>query len=101
MPKHDGAIATKAVSVIVTVPVLLQSPLTDSNRRPPPYHGGALPTELRGQKPYFTRPGQAPRVASGRLTPEPFTTEDSAKRRRVTQRNRGPRVQIYPARRTV
>jgi hypothetical protein len=26
------------------------SPLTDSNRRPPPYHGGALPTELRGQK---------------------------------------------------
>src|SRR5207244_10717297 len=28
---------------------VLQSPLTDSNRRPPPYHGGALPTELRGQ----------------------------------------------------
>src|SRR5436190_4449947 len=28
---------------------LLQSPLTDSNRRPPPYHGGALPTELRGR----------------------------------------------------
>src|SRR5207253_2965565 len=27
----------------------LQSPLTDSNRRPPPYHGGALPTELRGR----------------------------------------------------
>src|SRR5207244_9605337 len=26
-----------------------RSPLTDSNRRPPPYHGGALPTELRGQ----------------------------------------------------
>src|SRR5437588_1779372 len=26
-----------------------ESPLTDSNRRPPPYHGGALPTELRGQ----------------------------------------------------
>jgi len=25
------------------------SPLTDSNRRPPPYHGGALPTELRGR----------------------------------------------------
>ena len=30
---------------------LLQSPLPDSNRRPPPYHGGALPTELRGQRP--------------------------------------------------
>src|SRR5512132_4723539 len=28
----------------------LSSPLTDSNRRPPPYHGGALPTELRGQE---------------------------------------------------
>ena len=28
---------------------LFGSPLTDSNRRPPPYHGGALPTELRGR----------------------------------------------------
>ena len=26
-----------------------KSPLTDSNRRPPPYHGGALPAELRGR----------------------------------------------------
>src|SRR6266487_1397688 len=26
-----------------------QSPLTESNRRPSPYHGDALPTELRGQ----------------------------------------------------
>ena len=25
------------------------SPRSDLNRRPPPYHGGALPTELRGQ----------------------------------------------------
>jgi hypothetical protein len=32
------------------------SPLPDSNRRPPPYHGGALPTELRGQ-PHHCRPG--------------------------------------------
>ena len=31
------------------------SPLTDSNRRPPPYHGGALPTELRGQVAQSTR----------------------------------------------
>jgi D-alanyl-D-alanine carboxypeptidase (penicillin-binding protein 5/6) len=30
-------------------PALPLSPLPDSNRRPPPYHGGALPTELRGQ----------------------------------------------------
>ena len=27
------------------------SPLTDSNRRPLPYHGSALPTELRGRSP--------------------------------------------------
>ena len=27
----------------------LQSPLTESNRRPSPYHGDALPTELRGR----------------------------------------------------
>ena len=31
---------------------LEQSPLTESNRRPSPYHGDALPTELRG--PVFT-----------------------------------------------
>src|SRR5207248_1439983 len=29
--------------------VFQTSPLTDSNRRPPPYHGAALPTEVRGQ----------------------------------------------------
>jgi hypothetical protein len=28
---------------------LTWSPLTESNRRPSPYHGDALPTELRGQ----------------------------------------------------
>src|SRR3954464_11577964 len=28
-----------------------QSPLTESNRRPSPYHGDALPTELRGHEP--------------------------------------------------
>src|SRR5215469_17109628 len=30
------------------------SPLTESNRRPSPYHGDALPTELRGRQ---RRPG--------------------------------------------
>jgi hypothetical protein len=29
---------------------LRKSPLTDSNRRPLPYHGSALPTELRGRE---------------------------------------------------
>ena len=28
-----------------------QSPFTESNRRPSPYHGDALPTELKGQRP--------------------------------------------------
>src|SRR4051812_23675260 len=27
-----------------------RSPLTESNRRPSPYHGDALPTELRGRR---------------------------------------------------
>src|SRR3954447_21732109 len=35
---------------------LLQSPLPDSNRRPPPYHGGALPTELRGRERAYCSP---------------------------------------------
>jgi hypothetical protein len=30
-------------------PLTYQSPLTESNRRPSPYHGDALPTELRGR----------------------------------------------------
>jgi hypothetical protein len=39
----------------VDLQALWLSPLTDSNRRPPPYHGGALPTELRGQRPQVSR----------------------------------------------
>src|SRR5262249_58157061 len=35
------------------------SPLTDSNRRPPPYHGGALPAELRGRaRGFYRRPAR-------------------------------------------
>ncbi len=43
---------------------IAESPLTDSNRRPPPYHGGALPTELRGRD-RDCSPGQ--RDAGGRI----------------------------------
>jgi hypothetical protein len=32
-----------------------QSPLTESNRRPSPYHGDALPTELRGRDRHMSR----------------------------------------------
>src|SRR5215218_8442636 len=42
-----------------------RSPLTDSNRRPPPYHGGALPTELRGRGTECS-PGSAEPVTGGR-----------------------------------
>src|SRR5580704_9292043 len=35
------------------------SPLTESNRRPSPYHGDALPTELRGRRRCAASPGQA------------------------------------------
>src|SRR4029077_2417694 len=36
------------------------SPLTDSNRRPLPYHGSALPTELRGRsRKRLAEPGRA------------------------------------------
>ena len=49
------------------------SPLTDSNRRPPPYHGGALPTELRGRGVTVAartavgrRRGRLPKGAGGR-----------------------------------
>ena len=41
----------------------LESPLTDSNRRPPPYHGGALPTELRGHGGQCTRALTVSRLA--------------------------------------
>src|SRR6516165_702818 len=37
---------------LVQIPQIMPltwSPLTESNRRPSPYHGDALPTELRGQ----------------------------------------------------
>src|SRR5213079_3038286 len=33
-------------------PTTAGSPESDSNRRPPPYHGGALPTELSGRRPH-------------------------------------------------
>jgi hypothetical protein len=36
------------------------SPLTESNRRPSPYHGDALPTELRGRKRSLMTASSAP-----------------------------------------
>ena len=55
-----------------------RSPLADSNRRPPPYHGGALPTELRGQVrgQLFTRPlWEHNRFGRSRKRPPPGTSQ--------------------------
>src|SRR5256714_11285470 len=43
------------------------SPLTESNRRPSPYHGDALPTELRGRAPAGYR-GPFDRSRAGTVT---------------------------------
>src|SRR3954467_15732352 len=40
-----------------------QSPLTESNRRPSPYHGDALPTELRGRRTGGRLPDAVERVS--------------------------------------
>jgi hypothetical protein len=40
---------SRAKTQTCNMQAICRSPLTDSNRRPPPYHGGALPTELRGR----------------------------------------------------
>jgi hypothetical protein len=45
-----------------------RSPLTDSNRRPPPYHGGALPTELRGRNRQSSRVEGDPSSARATLS---------------------------------
>src|SRR5829696_9748769 len=52
------------------------SPLTESNRRPSPYHGDALPTELRGraaEKVTRPRPGRKTVTSAGeQLQPAPL-----------------------------
>src|SRR4051794_16854916 len=47
---------------------MLWSPFTESNRRPSPYHGDALPTELKGRarEPSETVPDGPVRIAKGR-----------------------------------
>ena len=48
------------------------SPLTDSNRRPLPYHGSALPTELRGRSPTrLAEQARSPDCASRIVTAVP------------------------------
>jgi hypothetical protein len=41
IPDQVGASASNALGRNVTLAASFQSPLTDSNRRPPPYHGGS------------------------------------------------------------
>src|SRR5689334_19933690 len=59
-----------------------RSPLTESNRRPSPYHGDALPTELRGRRTAYrrtrtgksTRPARRHEIDFPRLTEPPATS---------------------------
>ena len=64
--RNVSACSTSRQQQSADLQALYRSPLTDSNRRPPPYHGGALPTELRGQA-FWTvakfRPGSLPAQA--------------------------------------
>src|SRR3954451_8304114 len=71
---------------------LLQSPLTDSNRRPPPYHGGALPTELRGRAGVSVAPARIGATASLRLAASPGPSS----RRRAVRREAPCRARLPP-----
>src|SRR5512132_3954045 len=49
--------AANRIDTNLEISPLPGSPLTESNRRPSPYHGDALPTELRGHTAGLPRPG--------------------------------------------
>src|SRR4051812_30955073 len=67
-PSEDGWRGTAGASASTPAN---QSPLTESNRRPSPYHGDALPTELRGPTAGAAgRPARAADHAGGTL-PDP------------------------------
>jgi hypothetical protein len=51
----------------VRIRPLTWSPLTESNRRPSPYHGDALPTELRGRSRRIFRPARSDATGHDRL----------------------------------
>src|SRR6266851_5154578 len=80
---------------LVTMP-LTWSPLTESNRRPSPYHGDALPTELRGhdgQRPHVRRStcgGQPPREPRATRA---YTTGAPAVNRPTGRGDRGSLIQ--------
>jgi hypothetical protein len=49
---HRCFMTPRPTPLAITKPLeITRSPLPDSNRRPLPYHGSALPTELRGRRP--------------------------------------------------
>ena len=49
LPTPAGSTAIGFTCVGTTAVAIVWSPLSESNRRPFPYHGNALPTELRGR----------------------------------------------------
>src|SRR5262245_38575855 len=61
------------------------SPLTDLNRRPLPYHGSALPTELRGRTAQDSNAGR--RATLPEMHPETTGTADEVAIRLVERRD--------------
>src|SRR3954468_717334 len=63
-----------------------QSPFTESNRRPSPYHGDALPTELKGQRRRTLHGGGGFREIGSHPSPEhPRSPRDPGPRRRLLE----------------
>ena len=71
------------------------SPLTDSNRRPLPYHGSALPTELRGRSPTRLAEQRAPRPACRLRSVTPVPTSATYRTRLVERRDADALRAIY------
>src|SRR5215831_9436172 len=70
------------------------SPLTDLNRRPLPYHGSALPTELRGRSQRSL--AEAARLPSGRCVRlRSMPAADEFRTRLVERRDAGALRAIY------
>ena len=65
------------------------SPLTESNRRPSPYHGDALPTELRGRKRSLMTADSAPPARHPRQQVSLHDRASSAAAARVVHRSVG------------
>jgi hypothetical protein len=76
----------------------LRSPLTESNRRPSPYHGDALPTELRGPGQALALPDRLGIRAREESPPAPHHRASRAYTRSTPSASRAPALTEPPAR---